>query len=122
MDSNAHSVVFGAAKQGPRGDLLEDFLARYGYVPLNVGNEPTHVTTAKEDGGRGVKTVIDVSFCSPELAQCISDWRVHRSNIFDCDHRLIQMKVEMSNPIYHFTRCFKNTNWDKFRCIINDDL
>ena len=64
MDSNAHSTLFGSLEQNERGTIIENLLSEFGYVPFNEGNEPTFV--------RGnSKTLIDITYGSPELAGCI---------------------------------------------------
>ena len=109
MDSNAHSTLFGSKDQNKRGDLLEDLLASHGLIPMNVGNEPTFY------GGTGSATLIDVTFGTPWAASQCRDWRVHKSNIMDSDHRLIQMSMTIDEPIYEYSRDMSRINWNRFR-------
>ena len=86
MDSNCHSTLFGSNDQNERGTILEDFMAQHGLVPGNTGNENTFV---RGDSG----TLIDLTFGTPDAISQIRDWRVHRQNVMDSDHRLIQMEI-----------------------------
>ena len=59
-------------------------MAQNGLVPGNVGNENTFI---RGDSG----TLIYLTFGSPDAIAQIRNWRVHKQNIMDSDHRLIQM-------------------------------
>ena len=41
MDSNAHSLLYGAKKQNKRGDNLDKFTIDNNLQPINIGNTPT---------------------------------------------------------------------------------
>ena len=108
MDSNCHSTLFGSRDQNERGTMLEDYMALQGLVPGNVGNENTFI---RGDSG----TLIDVTFGTPDAISQISNWRVHRSNILDSDHRLIQMEIAFGRSVHEYSRDLTRVNWDLFR-------
>ena len=108
MDSNCHSTLFGSKDQNDRGTILEEFMAQHGLVPGNVGNENTFI---RGDSG----TLIDLTFGSPDAISQLRDWRVHRQNIMDSDHRLIQMEITFGQANYEFSRDLSRVNWDLFR-------
>ena len=115
MDSNCHSTLFGSNDQNERGTILEDFMAQHGLVPGNTGNENTFV---RGDSG----TLIDLTFGTPDAISQIRDWRVHRQNVMDSDHRLIQMAITFGQANYEFSRDLSRVNWDLFRHKIKNNL
>ena len=115
MALNCHSTLFGSKDQNERGNVLEDFMAQYGMIPGNNGNENTFVR-----GNSG--TLIDLTFGSPDAIAQIKDWRVHKQNVMDSDHRLIQMEVVFGQPQYEFSRDLSRIDWDVFRSRIRTKL
>ena len=107
MDSNCHSTLFGSRDQNERGNTLEEFMAEHNLVPGNVGNENTFVR-----GNSG--TVIDLTLGTPRAMAQIRNWRVHRENIMDSDHRLIEMEITYGEPIYEYVRDLSRINWKAF--------
>ena len=103
MDSNAHSTLWNNPYDCPRGEKLEAFLAREGLVTLNRGDKHTF-------SGRG-KTMIDITFATPEVADNITHWQVTNETNFS-DHRLIAMNLKEDKPNIKYKRNFKNVDWD----------
>ena len=108
MDSNCHSTLFGSKDQNERGNILEDFMAEHNMVPGNVGTENTFVR-----GNSG--TVIDLTLGSPKAMAQLRNWRVHRENLMDSDHRLIEMEITFGEFIYEYSRDLSRVNWDEFK-------
>ena len=115
MDSNCHSTLFGSKDQNERGSVLEEFMAQNGLVPGNIGNENTFIR-----GESG--TLIDLTFGTPDAISQIRNWRVHRQNIMDSDHRLIQMEITFGEAAYEYSRDLSRVNWDLFRHKIKTNL
>ena len=68
----------------------------------------------------GVRTIIDISFCSPSLAERVKDWHVtHEIN--SSDHRLIQFFVEIDATYSVYRRNFKKCDRKKFRSLMVQD-
>ena len=110
MDANAHSIAFGSPTQNARGDTLDNFVSKWGLVPINQGSAPTFY------GGTGGKTVIDITFGAPEVAAQISDWRVTSSkDTMNSDHRLIAMSLHVDVPKYEWFRDYNSVHWPTFR-------
>ena len=107
MDSNCHSTLFGSRDQNERGNILEEFMVEHNLVPGNVGNENTFVR-----GNTG--TLIDLTLGTPRAMAQIRNWRVHRENIMDSDHRLIEMEITYGEPIYEYVRDLSKINWKSF--------
>ena len=79
---------------------------------LNQGNEWTFKS------GRG-KSVIGVTFASPELASTITEWRVLSKEKIGSDHKLIQMKMLVDKQHYEYNRDLSKVDWQKFRNILD---
>ncbi len=85
-DSNAHSSFWGSADTNNRGLMLEDFILRNNLAVMNTGSCPTFYNS------RGHETVIDVTLCSPELEDSITEWKVNL-DFQGLDHHLIKFAL-----------------------------
>ena len=74
----------------------------YNLSVMNIGGMPHGYTYYRN----GVRTIIDISFCSPSLAERVKDWHVtHEIN--SSDHRSIQFFVEIDATYSVYRRNFK---------------
>lgn len=69
-DFNAKSYLWGNVSEDKRGKELADLIGELEMCVLNQGNQPTFV--------RGQSSsIIDITFASPKVAQCVKGWHVH---------------------------------------------
>lgn len=107
MDSNAHHPIWGCEKANRRGELLISYLSTTRLDLLNLGNEPTFVTSR-------ARTIIDLTLSTATIKSKIKNWRVTGETSLS-DHRHIQFQVDLSNPRPKPYRDPKKTNWDSYR-------
>ncbi|CAB3243886.1 unnamed protein product [Arctia plantaginis] len=86
-DTNAHHALWGSRSNNRRGEEFVSFLLSTNLNIINVGSEPTFVTSRAQ-------TIIDLTLASEHASQHISNW--HVSNEASCsDHRWIKFNFEM---------------------------
>ncbi len=106
-DSNAHSSFWGSADTNNRGLMLEDFILRNNLAVLNTGSCPTY-------NSRGHETVIDVTLCSPELENRITEWKVNL-DFQGPDHHLIEFDLTISKQTVTHQRNLNKGDWLPFQ-------
>lgn len=85
-DANARSVAWGSARTDERGRMLEELILQMDWATLNVeGNLATFSSPNGESN-------IDVTMCSPGLADLVSGWTV-REGWTTSDHRCVTFVV-----------------------------
>ena len=107
MDSNAHSRAFGSLVQNSRGDTLDDFTTQHNLHILNQGHSPTF------HNSRNQSSIIDVTLCSINIAQYLSDWRVDET-YFGSDHLPIRYEYTATPVTFQQTRHLHKVNWESF--------
>ncbi|XP_052901358.1 uncharacterized protein LOC128307518 [Anopheles moucheti] len=83
-DFNAWAVEWGSKRTNSRGDAVLETLAQFNVVLGNVGTTPTFRRNDRT-------SIIDVTFCSPVLAQSLN-WRVSEAYTLS-DHRVVRYYV-----------------------------
>ena len=76
-----------------RGEKWEEAMVEYGMTCLNVGDEWTYFksdSNREEQGLDPINSIIDVCFCSNNLASLVSNWMV-RDCATGSDHASIEM-------------------------------
>ena len=119
VDANTHSNAWGGVcenesgcKGCKRGPDLEEFLLVNDLSLCNVGKIPTFVTS------RTKGTVIDLTICSNEIDDLITDWLVNEEDSFS-DHKRIEFNLKLRyNPKIKIQN-FDKTNWILFNRIID---
>ena len=119
-DTNAWSQLWNSPRQNPRGNDFEDFILQHNVKVLNIGNEWTYY---KQDDERNIRSIIDVSFCSPGLESLVSNWQV-RDAVPSSDHASIEFCFHIDNPgifeqfkeVYDFAKC----QWKKFKAKLEE--
>src|SRR5690606_38058049 len=106
-DSNAHHTSWGSDSSNNRGKFLFEFLIGTNILVFNRGSEPTFVTSR-------YRTIIDLTFGSPEVANLISDWKVS-SEISGSDHRYITYLLNNVQPLTSSYRNPRKTDWGAFK-------
>ncbi|KAJ2940791.1 hypothetical protein O0L34_g14908 [Tuta absoluta] len=116
-DCNAKSIWWGGDKDDCRGEEMLGALDEIGLQILNVGTVPTFDVIR---GDQHLTSYIDVTACSPDLLDRITDWKVIE-NLTSSDHNGIEFGVKTQKSkgteIKRTTRKFntKKADWTKFR-------
>lgn len=92
-DLNARSAVWGDKTDNDRGECLVEWMLVNQMDCMNKGSEWTCV---RWNGG----SIVDVTLCSPDMAQKVEGWRVDTSEETLSDHLLIRYEIrsEKANP------------------------
>ena len=104
IDSNAHSHMWGS-QSNPRGEAIEDLIAREGLDLANVGISPTF-------SARGTETSIDITLVKNID---LTNWLVESDLANFSDHHTIRFKVEGGPQLSAPTPNLSAGNWEKFR-------
>lgn len=86
-DFNAASTSWGSKRTNMRGEVLEEWAASLDLVLLNVGTSPTCIRA------QGT-SVVDLTWCSPDMAKNMSNWRVIGDTETMSDHALIEIEIK----------------------------
>ncbi len=112
IDCNSHSVLWGCNETNSRGEKLEEFIMSKKAHIINVGNEPTFITS------RTTGTIIDITLALGQIED-IEGWEVNREYQFS-DHRMLQFNV---SGFKAEEKQIAVINWEKFKKVIRvDDL
>lgn len=105
-DANSHHLVWGSTNCNPQGEALLSFILTSNLETLNVGNEPTFVTSTRHE-------VIDITLCSIHISHLIKSWKV-TNKVLTSDHRCITFHIKTDHTEFARFRNPKFTDWDKF--------
>ena len=114
LDTNAHSTLWGCDSNNSRGDILEEWLFQGNFAVINKGNEKTFVT-------KNGSSIIDVTICTYELINKVSNWFVDTNFQFS-DHRRIEFTLDFDFTIEVWSRCLRKGNWKKFQALLRQSL
>lgn len=89
-DFNGKSILWGGTYTCPSGQLLEDWAAEFDLCLLNEGSVPTCV---RPQG----YSIIDVTWCTPDLRGEISGWKVREDLESLSDHHYVTMDISCDN-------------------------
>ena len=103
-DLNAYSPQWGCSRLDARGRVLESFIDQTNLVLLNDGS-PTHPNVIND-------TAIDLTLCSPSLAQDFGWSTLH--SVLDSDHLPIILSTEIPLPQPVPIRLYKKADWQLF--------
>lgn len=107
LDCNAHHVVWGSTDTNKRGECLLEFILKYNLEIINMGNDPTFITSNRSE-------VIDITLATSLISKNIKKWRVD-GRPSGSDHQNIHFEF---NSNLSFDRRFRDpmrTNWKKFQ-------
>ena len=83
-----------------RGEVWEDIMLEYHMECLNIGNQWTYFkgdSVREEQGLEAINSIVDVCFCSAELATFVSNWMVRDASP-GSDHASLEFCFHMSYP------------------------
>ncbi len=112
LDANAWSTLWGSKETNNRGAVLEEFLLQNDLFICNVGSVPTFVAS------RTSGTIPDVTVCSIECENLISDWLVNEEDSHS-DHRRIEFNLKFQYTFSTRVQNLEKTNWTLFNKIID---
>ena len=107
MDSNSHSPMWGSRDTNPRGENLEISILSNNLSIVNTGTADTFISPVGS-------SVIDITLCSPDILNLISDWRVN-PDPQGSDHLRIEFTLDAFPCRLPKTWDVRNADWDKFR-------
>ena len=116
-DANSHNILWGSSDTNGRGEVLADWIFSSDLHICNKGNKPTFCDVRREE-------VIDVTFCSTNMLDCVENWHVSDDLTFS-DHNRIEfyivtdMDVSNPNPAY---RNVRKTDFIKYNNILKDNI
>lgn len=85
-DLNAKNALWGSRTEDIRGRILAEWTAQHDLVVLNVGAVPTFSRCSGE-------SCIDITFCTGDLCNNVTEWKVHDEIETLSDHRYIITKL-----------------------------
>ena len=113
-DANAHHTVWGSTNINKRGeDLLEQLTAK-NLIVLNVGSEPTFVTSVRQE-------VLDLTIGTASLSSYIHEWQVMREASLS-DHRYICFKLKHDGVVPPEYRNPRRTDWESYRTTLTSRI
>jgi len=113
-DSNCHHTNWGSSNINRRGENLVDYILSTNLITLNVGNEPTFVTTNRRE-------VLDITLATRYISNLVTEW--HVSSEPSCsDHRHICFNVGESREEQVARRNPRNTDWDTYQKDLANNL
>lgn len=83
-DLNAKHGLWGARSMDAREKILAEWVAQRSFVVLNEGVPSTCSRSTGE-------SFIDVTFCTEDLGNTVTGWKVHENSETLSDHRYITM-------------------------------
>ena len=110
LDSNAHSPLWGNEPINRRGEQVEEFIFGRNLKLLNVGTEPTFVTSRSQ-------TTIDLTLVTSNCKNAHS-WKLWKGLNFS-DHRTIEFIVDFS--VKPEKPMIKRVNWEGFKTAVEID-
>lgn len=119
-DFNAKSSWWGSPKTDKRGEELAETIATLDAHILNDGSTPTFETWRS---GNHLTSFIDVTFCSNNIMDKVTNWGVEQTGL--SDHNVITMSIsdkimppESTTPRYRT----KLADWTKFEKVAKEML
>lgn len=119
-DVNAHSVWWGSRTGNSRGRECVRFISQQDLNVVNTGDTPTF---SVHRNGKICSSIVDVTLCTNNLVNRISNWKVDIPAVVLSDHRQISFELEFQGlqlRDHTSTRKYntKDAQWDNFRRIL----
>ena len=110
-DFNAHSPIWGDAREDSRGKIIEKLTTEHDLILLNTGQQTFMHSTYKTN------SAIDLSIASPSLALDLS-WKVH-DDFCGSDHKPIVITFQRNHVEEYNTKSFNfnKANWNLYQCL-----
>ena len=119
-DSNGHSGLWSTVQiNNEIGDCMEEIIASQG---LCVLNDPASPPSFHDASGTG--HWLDISLCSPGVAQMVSKWQVKEDLIPASDHQLIHIEAatELPRGEIRMTPNWRKVHWDHLAEVLDTKL
>ncbi|XP_052754561.1 uncharacterized protein LOC128201476 [Galleria mellonella] len=116
-DANAKSPWWGCDTEDERGSKIMDTFAELGMEVLNQGSQPTFLVYRQ---GQPCQSIIDITACSSQILNLITDWRVNPNLCSLSDHIPITFSLKATTSLdthpSSSTRIFytAKADWTKF--------
>ena len=117
MDGNGHHPMWGCDGTNDRGEAIVDIAQAHDMVVCNVGAVPTFQALNHE---KSVRSIVDITLASENLANLVTTWQVNLEAIQTSDHNAIDFtinamdvhKATQRDTTYLFNN--KTARWDIF--------
>jgi ribonuclease HI len=106
-DCNAHHICWGSTNTNDRGVEVFNFLLRNGLEIINIGSEPTFVTSVRAE-------VLDITVATPFIQRKIKSWKVSKEPS-SSDHQYLEFEIESLKPKQQHYRNPRKTDLMLFR-------
>lgn len=113
-DCNAHNTSWGSTNTNSRGVDVMDFILRNGLEILNVGDDPTFVTSNRRE-------VLDITITTNFVKKKICNWKVS-TDPSSSDHQYIEFTVNSLSINKTFYRNPRKTNTNLYKDLLADEL
>ena len=112
-DTNSHSTLWGCITQNTRGDIVDDWVYRYG---LKIQNNGNHFTFFRGEA----RTIVDVTFTrGAAIGAAVTDWEV-TEDVQGSDHLLLQWRIPISSPKRNQVRNWVKGDWLQFQVCLEE--
>lgn len=118
-DCNASSPWWGEEVEDERGTALMEFAYQHNLIILNEGSVPTFWVIRNN---RECKSIVDVTLCTSQTQDRVTNWKVDKDIVTTSDHRSITFEVQLdlstrANEVRKSTRLYntKKADWELFR-------
>ncbi|XP_052752746.1 uncharacterized protein LOC113520145 [Galleria mellonella] len=124
-DANAKSPWWGCDTEDERGSKIMDTFAELGMEVLNQGSQPTFLVYRQ---GQPCQSIIDITACSSQILNTITDWRINPSLCSLSDHIPITFNLKATTNLDTHsgssTRVFftAKADWSKFEEALTNNL
>ena len=121
-DVNGHHTLWGSPVTDGRGENVVSIAASNGLGILNIGREPTFMSSA------GCTSIVDVTLASESVADSITDWRVNPEACQASDHNAVEfvLTTESIRRPDHRTSTYlfnnKTAKWSKFHYVVQANM
>ncbi|XP_052750082.1 uncharacterized protein LOC128200503 [Galleria mellonella] len=123
-DANAKSPWWGCDSEDERGSKIMDMFAELGMEVLNQGSQPTFLVYRQ---GQPCQSIIDITACSSQVLNLITDWKVNPNLCSLSDHIPITFNLKATPNLDTYpssTRVFftAKADWTKFEETFTNNL
>ena len=114
-DANSWSPMWGMDRTNQRGRIMEELILEKNFHVINVGGLPDNYTYSVTN----TKTIIDIAFCTNNLKEIISNWKV-MDIIVTGKHRLCQFEITVNEHDLGTYRNFRKGSWTRFQQLLEE--
>ena len=118
-DTNSHSEMWNMPKTNPRGADFEKMISESHLQILNKENLENGWTWSGIRHGKLCKTIIDISFVSPQLLPFTKNFII-RNGVKISDHRSTEFIMNLNGATVVEARDFRKCDWLEFATLLDE--